>query len=62
MGWAAAAEFVVAHSLGTAVALHHTPAFKPPPLGILTYGTFDTTKDLTDSVAPSRIACSISAG
>jgi alpha-beta hydrolase superfamily lysophospholipase len=39
-------KFVVAHSLGTAVALHNAPSFKPPPLGIVTYGTFNTAKDL----------------
>jgi alpha-beta hydrolase superfamily lysophospholipase len=39
-------KFVVAHSLGTAVALPNAPSFKPPPLGVVTYGTFNTAKDL----------------
>lgn len=39
-------RFVVAHSLGTAVALHNAPSFEPRPLGIVTYGTINSIRDI----------------
>ena len=46
--WAGAGrpKFVVAYSLGTAIALHNAPNFKPQPLGIAVYGAFSSARDL----------------
>lgn len=46
--WAGPArpKFVVAYSLGTAIALHNAPDFRPQPLGIAVYGAFSSTRDL----------------
>ncbi len=40
------AKFVVGHSLGTAVLLHNARRFSPAPLGIATYGTFNSARAL----------------
>ncbi len=39
-------KFVVAYSLGTAVALHNAANFEPHPLGIAVYGAFSSARDL----------------
>lgn len=39
-------KFVVAYSLGTAVALHNVASFEPHPLGIAVYGAFSSARDL----------------
>ena len=45
--WAGAQrpKFVVAYSLGSAVALHNVAQFEPQPLGIAVYGAFSSAKD-----------------
>lgn len=49
-------KFVLAYSLGTAVALHNVSNFDPQPTGVIVYGAFSSAKNLIAYIDPGMPA------